>query len=395
MSPQKPAFPTLREPNNQPFFFSNATAPAPSPQSSPFRAPSFTTPRKTFDIDFSSPPDTASPLGQTDNDETPDAKPIPIEFKSSPSRTEKKRTSLFGFYGKSAQSPGRGEIRKPNSDAIVRRIHKKRRRAQKFDRQLVLGRSDVLDDSDDDSIPSPIEAEHKKTKAGEGGWLTRLFTFIHQYPDAPSILGRYILMLFNFFILAGFLYLCWSFYTAIRDDVNVASDDAVAEALRERAQCSRNYVDNRCGADTRVPALENACSNWELCMSRNEKAVRRAKLSAHTFAVIFNQLVEPISWKAMAFTFIMFVTYILVNNATLSLSRRPQEHPYPDVYRQPSGPYVGQIGHFTSLPGAAHPNQPFVGWQVDGKQQQLEYPLSPDKEHRSRSRSPEKKRIQL
>jgi len=265
---------------------------------SPFRATSFTTPRKPFDIDFSSPPENSSPLAQTENDDTPDAKPALIEFKSSPSKPENKRNSLFGLYGKFAPSPGRGEIKKPHSDAVARRIHKKRRRAQKFDKQLILDRKDSTDDSDDDTAPSPTEPK-KKPSVEEVGWITGLFTFIHTYPDAPSIIAKYLQVFFNAAILGGCLYMFWSFYATIRADVDRASEDAMAEVLAEMAACSKNYVENRCGADARLPALETVCSNWELCMNRDPSAVKRARLSAHTFAEIFNSFVEPISLKTM------------------------------------------------------------------------------------------------
>lgn len=91
----------------------------------------------------------------------------------------------------------------------------------------------------------------------------------------------------------------YSFYATIRADVDRASDEAVAEVLAEMAACSKNYIENRCGADSRLPALEQVCSNWELCMNRDPNAVKRARLSAHTFAEIFNSFVEPISLKTM------------------------------------------------------------------------------------------------
>ncbi|KAJ9606697.1 hypothetical protein H2200_008705 [Cladophialophora chaetospira] len=404
MSPQKSSFPTLREPNNQPFFFSDA--PAPSPQPSPFRAPSFTTPRKPFDVDFSSPPDNSSPLAPTDNEETPDAKPlppIPVEFRSSPLKEEKKRSSLSGLFGRFAPSPGRGEIRKANSDAIARRIHKKRRRAQKFDRSLVLKTNDSPEDSDDESTPSPTEPGPRKKPVEEVGWITGLFTFIHTYPDAPSIIAKYLQVFFNAAILGGCLYMFWSFYATIQADVDRASQETMAEVLTEMAQCSKNYVENRCGADTRLPALETVCSNWELCMNRDPSAVKRARLSAHTFAEIFNSFVEPISLKTMIFTITLVVVGLVVNNATFSLYRRQQEHQYGGMYRPPSGSYMhpqqlGQLGQYPLSPGTPFPQQHYVGWQGDtgfGGQQQLDYSRSPSKDHRSRSRSPEKKRIQL
>jgi hypothetical protein len=233
----------------------------------------------------------------TDNDETPDAKLAPFEFKSSPSKTGNKRNSLFGLYGRFAPSAGRGEIRKPHTDAIAKRIHKKRRRAQQFDKQLITGRREISDDSDDEPSPSPTK--EAKPAIEEVGWITGLFTFIHTYPDAPSIIAKYLQVFFNAAILGGCLYMFWSFYATIRADVDRASEDAMAEVLSEMAACSKNYIENRCAADTRLPALESVCSNWELCMNRDPSAVKRARLSAHTFAEIFNSFVEPISLKTM------------------------------------------------------------------------------------------------
>lgn len=232
-----------------------------------------------------------------DNDDTPDAKPIPIEFKAGLQQPESRRNSLFGLYGRFAPSPGRGDIRKPLSDAVTRRVHKKRRRAQKFDKSLVLGKRGSTYDSDDEVTPSPTEPKNPQKE--EVGWITGLFTFIHTYPDAPSIIAKYLQVFFNAAILGGCLYMLWCFFSTIRADVDRASEDAMAEVLAEMAICSKNYIDNNCAADVRVPALESICSNWELCINQDPKAVRRARLSAHTFAEIFNSFVEPISLKTM------------------------------------------------------------------------------------------------
>ncbi|KAL2443737.1 hypothetical protein ABEF95_011386 [Exophiala dermatitidis] len=392
-SPRKTPSAASRDLNNPPSLFSNLpTSPSPA---SPFRAPSFTTPRKPFDIDFSSGPENSSPLDQTDNDDTPEAKPLPIEFKSGSRKPEPRRSSLFGLYGRWAPSPGRGEIRKPHGDPIARRIHKKRRRAQKFDKQLLLGKLDVdqTDDSEDEVPPSP--SKKKTPKVEEVGWIAGLFAFIHTYPDAPSIIAKYLQVFFNAAILGGCLYMFWSFYSTIRADVDRASDDAMAEVLAEMAICSKNYVENRCGADTRLPALEVICSNWELCMNRDPNAVKRARLSAHTFAEIFNSFVEPISLKTMIFTVTLVVVGLLVNNFTFTLYRRQQEQHNASMYRPPSGSYPnGPMGQYGLPPGTPF-NQGYVGWQPDqgfgNHQQQIEYQRSPSKEHRARSRSPEKK----
>ena len=79
----------------------------------------------------------------------------------------------------------------------------------------------------------------------------------------------------------------------------MASEEAAAETLAEMAACARNFVDNRCEGSSRVPAMEVVCNNWDKCMKRDPTMVGRARVSASTFAEIFNSFVEPISYKAM------------------------------------------------------------------------------------------------
>lgn len=229
--------------------------------------------------------------------------------------------------------------------------------------------------------------------------MTSLFTFIHTYPEAPSIIAKYLQVFFNAVIIAGVLYMIYSFYATIQADVNRASEEAVAEILTEMAACSKNYVDNRCGADNRLPALETVCRNWELCMNRDPNAVKRARLSAHTFAEIFNSFVEPITLKTFVFTCTIVVLGLLVTNATFALFRRSHAQHY-DGFRQASNPYLhpanqaAAIGQVAATPGLQYGRTNGVGWQgvMDdfGQQKSLEYTRSPSKEQRARSRSPEK-----
>ncbi len=77
------------------------------------------------------------------------------------------------------------------------------------------------------------------------------------------------------------------------------SQEVVLEAMLEISACAKSYVENKCDHGTRVPAMETVCNNWKSCMDRDPNAVGRARVSAHTFAEIFNSFIEPISYKAM------------------------------------------------------------------------------------------------
>lgn len=415
-SPSKNSFMSLDNPNGKPYFF-NAT-PKQTPQSRYQDSP-FTSPRKPIDLDFSSGPE-SSPMQQPE-ESTPDGKPLPPlpkDFKSSP-KTSEKRNSLFNFYGRYAPSPtatsGRGEIKKPHSDALAKRIYKKRRQGQNFERQLALTRVSTSDetsaDSDSDE-PFPKSRNKNKSKKSkkthEVGWLTGLFTFIHTYPDAPSIIAKYLQVFFNAIILSACLYMFYSFYATIRADVDKASEDAMGELLAQMTECQKNFVENGCASPKRAPYLDTICSEWEQCMTKDPAAVKRARLSAHTFAEIFNSFVEPISLKTMVFSILVVGVALFINNATFTIYRRSQEN-HNDSHRYPSGqyphvpptPYSTQVGHqFTMTPGYLYGGQQPGFWtpgQLHGQSQgqgQLEYDQTPTKD-RGRSRSPEKKRLAL
>lgn len=324
-----------------------------------------------------------------DNEDTPDAKPVPIDL----GRPSNKRNSLFNLYGKFA--PLRSA--KKYSDGVARRMHKKRRRAQNFEQQLLRHSSEDTSDEDKKLV---AKGKNSVKQPHEIGWITSLFTFIHTYPDAPSIIAKYLQVFFNGVIIAGVLYMIYSFYATIQADVNRASEEAVALVLAENAACTKDYIDNQCGADRRVPAMEAFCRKWELCMNRDPNAVKRATLSAHTFAEIFNSFVEPITLKTFLFTCTIVVLGLLVTNVTFILFRRSQGQHY-DAYRQPSNSYQHptnqaiSMGQFAATPGLPYGQTSALGWQGGlndyGQHRSLEFARSPSKENRARSQSPEKR----
>ncbi|RMD41859.1 hypothetical protein DV735_g3278, partial [Chaetothyriales sp. CBS 134920] len=303
------------------------------------------------DENFSSGPESSPADPQANNDDTPD--PKPFEFKSNhgngidsnkmdvdsaPAQPSGKRNSLFGMYGKFAPSPSAS--RKPFNDALEKRIHKRRRRAQDFSvsKEIVLYK---LTKRSPSKTLRPKAKNQQQEQANEG-LLTRIFTFLTTYPSAPAIIAKYLQILSNVFIFTCVFYLLFSAVATIRNDIDRLADETVSEILAEMSTCSRNYIENRCAADTRLPALETVCSNWEICMQRDPNAVKRARLSARTLADILNGFVEPISWKTMAVMFAGLVLVLLVTNGTFTLYRRQYEHNHPPpIYWPQSGP--GQL----------------------------------------------------
>jgi hypothetical protein len=175
------------------------------------------------------------------------------------------------------------------------------RKRKRIDRDYGLVRSHREgsdSESDGDESRAQSKGKHQKQES-KPGWFASTFDYIESHPNLPNILSIYVQMGINFFIAGLTVFGVYTFWTTVRADVDKASDDERAIVLAEIAKCARDYVDNRCGSDKRLPALEAVCDNWEHCMNRDPNSIGRARVSAHTFAQIFNSFIEPISYKAM------------------------------------------------------------------------------------------------
>lgn len=316
--------PSLRPPASQPFYFSQPpssfanhtgrSSPTKPLSSVPehLRDPKFSTPRKPVsDFNFSSGGETPETPGDPDADNadseaTPDSSFMGFRNRAvnfmaggknregSPTKSptkERRRDSWISGLSK-ALSPGKDAslAKVPYSDKAEKRII--RRRQKEADRRRGSGRSrrgaDV--DSDDDE-----KGRHSTTNSVIGAILS----YIDAHPNLPHTLSFYAQLVLNFFFVGCIICIVYSFWSAIQSDVNIEADRAIAEALAEMAVCAREYQANRCAPETRVPAMATLCDNWDACMNRDPKKVGRARVSAHTFATIFNSFIEPISWKAM------------------------------------------------------------------------------------------------
>jgi hypothetical protein len=217
---------------------------------------------------------------------------------------------LFGRYGDSfaGNSPSaRGQDRLMRQ--IGRPISSKVRKRKREGKDYIVLRSHRRGgsrggDSDSDSDSERSHKSRPKSKRLEGEpqkqhWFSSLLSGIESRPNLPNILSYYAQLTLNFFVISLVIYGIYTFWITIRSDVDKASQDAKDEVLNEIAKCAKDYVDNRCGPDIRVKALEAVCENWERCMNRDPSSVGRARISAHTFALIFNSFIEPISYKAM------------------------------------------------------------------------------------------------
>jgi hypothetical protein len=201
-----------------------------------------------------------------------------------------------GFQG---SSPGRAELRRGKiGTSVLQKVRKRKR----IDRDYALARSQRnYSDSESDSGESRPQSRKGKPSKQESqpGWLASTFDYIESHPNLPNVLSYYAQLAVNAFIAALTIFGVYTFWMTVRADVDKASEGERGLVLAEIAKCARDYVDNKCGASSRLPALEIPCDNWEHCMNRDPNSIGRARVSAHTFAQIFNSFIEPISYKAM------------------------------------------------------------------------------------------------
>ena len=241
----------------------------------------------------------SSPLN-ADNEDTPDPplrNAIPkgsgaiVQFVGN--RSEKKSSSSTGFLGKHVNS-GRGEmVRKPNN-----RIEKRRRR--EVDKDVRLAPRLSSRDSNTEEHPGSSEGRGQiDPPANQMGFIPSVLTFIDAHPSLPNTLSFYVQFLLNCFFAFCFMYVLYCMFSTVRNDLNERAMMESSEILAEMAVCAREFKENRCERDSRVPAMEIVCNNWEKCMQRDPYKVGRSRLSAGMFAEIFNSFIEPISWKAM------------------------------------------------------------------------------------------------
>jgi hypothetical protein len=181
----------------------------------------------------------------------------------------------------------------------MRRVRKRRRTER--EKATLTGRNYSFDSDSDGDIGEDRRREHRgiQNTVPQQGWLASVLTFVASKPTLPYILSYYPQLIFNLFISLFGIYLLISFYFAVQAEVNRESVIAAGAVIAEMAQCAAKYTENKCAPNTRLPALEAVCQSWESCMNRDPEMVGRAKISARTFAEIFNNFIEPISWKAM------------------------------------------------------------------------------------------------
>lgn len=334
---------------------------SPTPLSK-FRNPSFTTPRKASEPEIFSETSgiESSPGEQGDLEETPDQSKSP---QTAPLIVSSGtfRQPIFGKYGTGflGSSPSRTDQRRGKyGKTIIQKMRKRKRIDRDF---TTCQNSDT--ESDDNMKPRNRKSKNPKAQVDntQSTYLASFFNYIESHPNLPNVLSFYAQLTVNLFIAGLMIFGIYTFWTTVRADVDKASEQERSIALAQIAKCAQDFVLNGCGSKARPPVMELPCNEFDLCMNRDPNSVGRARISAHTFAQIFNSFIEPISYKAMIFIVLIVIVTILVNNIAFGMYRsksHTQHYPFPPSNSQGFQPWFSQIST-QNLGHDIYPNQDY------------------------------------
>ncbi|ORX42175.1 hypothetical protein DM01DRAFT_1330159 [Hesseltinella vesiculosa] len=149
----------------------------------------------------------------------------------------------------------------------------------------------------------------------------------HHYTDSVSNLLyhrslsltiiSYARLFFTVSLLSILFYVIFQVIWTLRHDLQIKAQEHTKDLVYEIQSCARQYKVNLCDPETRVPALEQKCQEWLVCMNQLPTTVTRARLSAETLAEIINSFMDPISYKTMIFFTILALGSFLLSSFTV------------------------------------------------------------------------------
>ena len=280
------------------------------------------TPRTpTADYDFSSGGETPNTPAQESDQATPDThmagKMKLLMDSPSPKKTSRRQSFMRTINPRNwgSPSPSKEELpkeiktelsRKHYDKSLENRVVKRRRSTRERSDKGKKKRATVHDDDDDDESENEAAQTQKgastvpvQVRQTYGASIAGFFHWIEAHPRLPTVLAYYLQFVVNAFFLLLFMWVVYIMLNAVFADINIESDKHHSEIMVEIAQCAKNYRENRCEPDTRVPAMVMACGNWETCMSRDPQKLARASVTVRACARIINSFFEEFSYKSM------------------------------------------------------------------------------------------------
>ena len=257
--------------------------------------------------------------------------------KKSPKKS--KRASLFRMFTGSP-SPAKEDSRKPYSKKAEHRIMKRRTKQSKTTNR------DDYDSDNEQSVSRNGHAVKEPLPLGFTAKIPGVLAWVEAHPNLPAVLSYYMQFTVNAALGFGFLWLVYLSYAAVMNDIARETDNFKRQILHEITLCANSFQQNRCERNTRAPALEKLCNEWDLCMQQDVMKKAGARVGARTFAMIFNAFVDEFSWKSMVFGLSYVVIVFCLRSGTGSLEHADVERQQIAAQRDPQSQPQSQQIHY-------------------------------------------------
>ncbi|KAI9473476.1 MAG: Di-sulfide bridge nucleocytoplasmic transport domain-containing protein [Benjaminiella poitrasii] len=166
---------------------------------------------------------------------------------------------------------------------------------------------------DQSDIPNALVSLPPSTDAKDQTVSAPSHTFIYNAPAPPDPLSHshsviyYIGGLFKIFyvsiVFVGVLYIIVHLVKNIHHDMKDKIATYESDLFGDQLYCQQQYGLNRCSPNTRLPAIQDLCREWERCMLR-PLAVSKSKVLAETIAEMANGFTSTLSLKTMIYSVI-------------------------------------------------------------------------------------------
>ena len=156
-----------------------------------------------------------------------------------------------------------------------------------------------MEEHESTSNPPPASKPSKESKHSSVVGLWKQYSLMLM--EIPSLLHEWAHLLYNLFLLCVVAAIIATVIVTLYGDYSIKYRDLQRQMVQQNIQCQQHFMDNKCLPETRVPALQEKCQEWEHCMWREGDSVAGAKITATVLAEILDSFVQTLSYKTMAF----------------------------------------------------------------------------------------------
>jgi hypothetical protein len=127
---------------------------------------------------------------------------------------------------------------------------------------------------------------------------SKFSNFMYITSVIPVVIVTYIQLFYNILVVSATCNTIFKFVNVLENDLQLHIEKKRHGMFNDIMECTDLYIKNKCSYDL-VPALEQSCKTWKLCMEIDTLNIMKSKESAEIFAQILNNFFENLSNKTI------------------------------------------------------------------------------------------------